>query len=89
MEVNVEFQGKKYIYTQVGNIMTWTDEKKMVVPVMLHRLLREEAISSGTDVGVFISEKEEPKPLKTEKKVVSIRSKKKTLLKGGFNPFNQ
>jgi len=81
---------RKYTYTTIGSMMTWVDDKHMVVPVVLHTKLREKAIADGTDISIFLSDPVESKP---ERKSVSVKKSKskttkKSTLKGGFNPFN-
>jgi len=91
MTVTVEYRGNEYTYSQVGKIMTWTDHRKMVIPVMLHSILREKAISLGTDSSIFISKKKVrkvPEEVGTAKKVVSVKKQKNQSMMGGFNPFN-
>lgn len=88
MEVLVVYRDKKYSYVKLGDMMTWVDEERAVVPVMLHSMLREKAIASGTNSEVFLSTIEEMKAQKEknkeEKKISKIKKKitKKNVLTG-------
>lgn len=81
--VEVIYGGRKYTYSKVGELMTWMDDKRMVIPVMLHRILREQALESGADVSIFLSKQREQEVKDAPK---SKGSNKK--IKGVFNPFS-
>lgn len=94
MEVSVLYKEKKYSYIQLGEMMTWVDDEQTVVPLMLHSVLREKAISSGINSSIFLSdipvlEKNKEKKIKEKKVVKSSKNAKKKNLLSGFNPFQK
>ena len=96
MEVSVVYREKEYSYVKVGSAMTWVDDSQAIVPVMLHSILREQAISSGISSSVFLSDiptpdeiKEEKEQKIKEKKISKVSKSKKSKLLSGFNPFQK
>lgn len=84
--IDVTYFGKRYTYSKVGTMITWSDSDGMAIPVMLHSILREKAIATGVDKSIFISKEGDYKVEKATKKSGGVKQVKGTL-KGGFNPF--
>jgi hypothetical protein len=84
--------GSEYTYSKDGEFITWKDRQGLAVPLMLHTILREKALSEGVDSNIFLTNRLITLPkIEREKKVVSVGKKSITNKKGligGFNPFS-
>ncbi len=92
MEVEIDYGGRKYRYSKVGEILTWVDDKDLTVPVMLHSILRDRAISSGIDKSIFLEARtpnKKPEKIKENKDTKKSPKKSKTKLIGSINPFEE
>lgn len=95
MEVVIFHNGRKYTYKHNGAFFTWVDERNLTIPVMIHTILREKALSEGADASIFLSKPKQPsceaRENTSEDNIQNNqieKAKKKKNLNGGFNPFN-
>ena len=80
------YEGKRYKFCNIGSTRKWVDDRNIVVPVVMNKTLRKQAIEDGTEPEAFLSKK--PKKLervRVKKAKVSSSRKRKGSVTVGIN----
>ena len=93
VNITIKIKDSSYCYSEINNLKTWRDSTGMILPVFLHKTLRETAIDQGFSPSHFdsngvimansINDVDNESSKSTETK-----NKSKNSAKFSINPFN-